>query len=376
MTTIHIFTTALGSCGIAWRDDRVCAIQLPGRHETEVREELSRRIHGELREVATPRGAHAKLVTRVQRHLDGTPDPFTDVELDLDGASEFSRQVYAEARRIPPGRTSTYGELADRCGQPGAARAVGRAMSHNPVPLVVPCHRVLAGDGELRGFSAPGGVQTKLRMLTVEGADQARLALPGPRVLCRSDPTLGAVIRRVGPYTLDEVPSTDPFTALTQSIVHQQVSMAAGRTIYGRLRDVLGGRVTPRRVAATTPDDLRSAGLSRQKSSYIVDLASRTLDGSLPLKRLERMDDERVVEVLTAVKGLGRWSAEMYLIFHLRRLDVLPVGDLGLRRGVARAYGLGENPAPDRIREIAAAWIPYRSIATWYLWRAQDSGGL
>lgn len=375
MITWNVFPTALGPCGVAWRGERVLAVQLPGRSEDEVRGDLLQRLDDEAREGCPPKSG-ASLVARIQRHLDGTPDPFRDVKLELDGISDFSRDAYRAARRVSAGKTLTYGELAAWCGRPGSARAVGRAMARNPVPLIVPCHRILATDGELRGFSAPGGVQTKLRMLTVEGADLSPLARAGTRALRRADPRLGAVVRRVGRFELCDMPASDPFTALAQSIVHQQVSMAAGRTIFGRVRDVLGGEVSPGRIVDTAFDDLRSAGLSRQKASYMLDLARRTLDGSLPLERLERMDDERVIEVLTAVKGLGRWSAEMYLIFHLRRLDVLPVGDLGLRRGVQRIYDLEEAPGPAQVGEIATSWIPYRSIATWYLWRAQDAGGL
>lgn len=372
MIHIRVFPSPLGPAGLAWRDGRVCALELPGASEQEVGLRLRARASG-LGPVTDggPEGAE-ELVRRIQRHLDGQPDRFADVPIDLDGLSPFTQRVAEEARRLAPGETITYGGLAARCGRPGGARAVGRVMSRNRIPLLVPCHRVLGSDGELRGFSAEGGVRTKLRLLTVEGADLGALSRAGPARLRRTDPLLGRVIRRVGGYGLTGEVSGDPFTALAKSIVHQQVSMAAGRSIFASLSQVLGGEVTPERVAGTAEGELRGAGLSRQKASYLGDLARRAVDGSLPLERLSRMDDERVIEVLTAVRGLGRWSAEMFLIFHLRRLDVLPVGDLGLRKGLRDLYSLPDLPQPAEARELGAKWSPYRTVATWYLWRWLD----
>lgn len=376
MIKSSLFPTSLGTCGIAWNTGRLRALVLPGPQEEETREHLAR-VAGSDEISPQVSAAAQKLTARIQKHLDGSPDPFLDVPLDLSEVPDFSRKVYLKSRKVaPPGQTVSYGQLAARCGRPGGARAVGAAMARNPIPLVVPCHRVLGSDGELRGFSAWGGVRTKLRLLTIEGADQSQLAKPGPRVLKRADPKLAPVIRRVGAFALADTPKDDAFTMLARSIVHQQVSMAAGRTIFERARNAIGGDITPANFHDVPFEELRSAGLSRQKASYLLGLAESVLEGELPLDRLEVMDDEEVIEKLTACRGLGRWTAEMYLIFHLRRLDVLPVGDLGLKKGVQRLYGLPEIPTVERIREIAEPWIPYRSLATWYLWRSLDAGGL
>jgi len=390
-----VFPTSLGRCGLCWSETGLRAVQLPEASE----ETVLRRLRHRGASLVTPpeRGFAGEALRRLQRHLDGSCDPLQDLPLDLEGLAPFTREVYQRARSVLPGQTTSYGELAASCGRPGAARAVGQALAQNPLTIVVPCHRVLAAGGGLGGFSAHGSTAAKLRLLTLEGADLGAVAVAGARELGRRDPRLRAVIRRVGPYQLHWAQREDRFTALSEAIVHQQVSMAAGGTIFRRLL-ALAGRpaasdpeardreevaatgsrrvLEPSRVLRASAEELRAAGLSRQKASYLADLARRTEDGELPLDRLDRMDDERVIEELTRVKGIGRWSAEMFLIFRLGRLDVLPVDDLGLRKNAQRLYGLRSLPAAARLRRLGELWRPYRSMATWYLWRAGDTGGL
>ena len=166
----------------------------------------------------------------------------------------------------------------------------------------------------------------------------------------------------------------EPYGALVRSIVGQQLSTKAARTIYDRLTDMFGGRTpTPAELLAADPDEVRTAGLSRAKVSYLRSLAEHVEAGELELARLSELPDEEVSAQLTAVKGLGQWTADMFLIFHLRRPDVLPVGDLGIRRAVERAYGLPEMPDPARLTEIAEPWRPNRSLASLYLWRSLDN---
>jgi len=372
-----LFPTALGPCGLAWTEHGMCAVQLPESTEALTARRLRQRCGVAPGDRPPTTGAVAQVVRRLQRHLEGGRDPLRDVPLDL-RCTEFVRSVYSAARGVGPGRTTSYGELAALVGRPGAARAVGQAMAGNPLPLLVPCHRVLAASGDLGGFSAHGAAGTKLRLLTVEGADLGPIACAGVRRLARCDTRLARVIRRVGEYRLSWNQRGDHFTALAEAIVHQQVSMKAGAAIFGRVRDAVGaGRaLDPRRVLATPIDALRAAGLSRQKASYLRDLADRSASGALPLERLQRLDDEQVVRALVQVKGIGRWSAEMFLMFRLGRLDVLPVDDLGLRKGAQRVYGLRELPDRRQLHRLAARWIPFRSIATWYLWRSLESGGI
>lgn len=195
------------------------------------------------------------------------------------------------------------------------------------------------------------------------------------RILLRRDPVLAALIREYGPCGLAAAQRADHFSALVRAIVFQQLSTKAASTIYSRVLGLLpNGELSPPTLAALTDDQLRSAGISRQKGAYLRDLCAKVSARIVPLDDLEGMDDEQVIAALTAIKGIGRWSAEMFLMFRLHRPDVLPVGDLGIVNAVKKAYGLRKKPTPDRLRRLGEAWKPYRSVASWYLWRSL--GGL
>lgn len=163
----------------------------------------------------------------------------------------------------------------------------------------------------------------------------------------------------------------DGFATLVTSITHQQVSMAAAATIHGRLVKTLGGTVTPRRVLNRTPDQLRGAGLSRAKAAYVLDLADKTLRREVEFDRFPGMADDAILEELTAVKGIGDWTAKMFLMFHLHRPDVLPHEDLGLRLAVADVYGVAMEDTADFMRKKRAAWSPYCSVASRLLWQSR-----
>jgi DNA-3-methyladenine glycosylase II len=187
----------------------------------------------------------------------------------------------------------------------------------------------------------------------------------------RHDPTLHGVIRLVGPYTLK--PQRNRFGMLVRSIISQQISMAAARTIRERLENLLGaGGLKPAAIAELKSDQLRGVGLSQQKSAYISDLAHKVADGAVPLARLGRLSDEAVIETLTQVKGIGRWTAQMFLIFSLGRPDVFPIDDLGVRVAMAKLYNLGEQPRRDVLHEIGRRWSPFASVGSWYCWRYLD----
>lgn len=187
------------------------------------------------------------------------------------------------------------------------------------------------------------------------------------------DPVLAGVIDRVGPFEASYEP--DLWWALVDAIASQQLSVKAAATIVGRL-DALtpeGSHPTPAEILAQPDEALRACGLSGAKTRYVKDLASRWVDGSLEPDRLPGMSDEEVVEHLTAVKGIGRWTAEMILIFTLGRPDIFPVDDLGLKVAMQRAYGLAERPGKEEMLEIGEAWRPHRSVASLYLWRSLNA---
>lgn len=193
------------------------------------------------------------------------------------------------------------------------------------------------------------------------------------RYLRRSDPVLAGVVDRHGPHRFDLRTTGSHFDAIARSIVSQQLSVKAAATIHGRFRELYaaaGGE--PRHLAPIPDEHLRQAGLSRQKIAYIKDLARRVATGELELDRVDEMDDDELIERLTAVKGVGVWTAQMFLMFRLGRADVLPTLDLGIQKAIQRAYGLRKRPSVRRMEQIARAWAPYRTIACWYLWRSLD----
>jgi DNA-3-methyladenine glycosylase II len=194
------------------------------------------------------------------------------------------------------------------------------------------------------------------------------------RILLRRDPIIAALIRRHGACGLAAAQRSDHFSALVRAVVFQQLSTKAASTIYSRLVALMpDGHPDPRPLAVLTDEQLRTAGISRQKAGYLRDLSEKVMSGVVQLDAIESLADEEVIATLTAVKGIGRWSAEMFLMFRLHRPDVLPVGDLGIVNAIRRAYGLRKAPKPDRIRRIGEAWKPYRSVACWYLWRSLEN---
>jgi DNA-3-methyladenine glycosylase II len=208
--------------------------------------------------------------------------------------------------------------------------------------------------------TTPGKVSPKA-LATLREADP---------VMARLVDEHAAVVRR----DLSRERPGDAYGALLRSIVGQQLSTKAARTIYGRMADLFDGHApTPRQLLAVDPERIRAAGLSYSKISYLRDLAAHVEDGSLELARLPELSDEEVSAQLTAIKGLGQWTADMFLIFHLGRPDVLPVGDLGIRRATQVAYRMRKLPDAKRLEKVARPWRPYRSLASLFLWSSLDN---
>ena len=190
--------------------------------------------------------------------------------------------------------------------------------------------------------------------------------------LRQADPILARVIDSVGPFALE--PRGGPFPALARAIFFQQLAGPAARAIMKRVLDLLNADdarfFTPEAFLAAADEDLRTAGLSRQKLSYLRDLADKFASGQLQEDEFAALDDEEVISRVSSVKGIGRWTASMFLIFSLGRPDVLPVDDLGVRRGFQLTYGLDGLASPEQMRAIAEPWRPFRSVGTWYMWRS------
>jgi DNA-3-methyladenine glycosylase II len=194
--------------------------------------------------------------------------------------------------------------------------------------------------------------------------------------LSKADPILAALIAEIGPYRLQARTDGTHFAFLSRSIVFQQLSGKAASTIWGRFQGLFpSGEVEPRGLLAFDDATLRSVGLSRQKIRYLRDFATRVESGHVPIDRVHELDDESIIESLTVVKGVGRWTVQMFLMFRLARENVLPEVDLGIQKAIQRAYGLRARPTPKRVRRLGERWQPYRTIACWYLWRSLDGAG-
>jgi DNA-3-methyladenine glycosylase II len=381
-TAYCLFETPLGTCGIAWSKPgdsgkplAVILFQLPEatRKLTEARIVRNSGAH----QPSTPPTQIVAIIKRICKHLQGEGQDFRDITLDLGGVGSFAQQVYEAARRIPAGQTVTYGELAKAVNQPSAARGVGQALGKNPIPLIIPCHRVLAAGGKPGGFSAHGGQATKVRMLAIEGA------AVGPLLTIRTetdlrraakrlraiDPRLARCMAKPIEFTLR--PEQSPYATLIEAIVHQQLSPKAASTIFGRVKALYPGSAIPEPgQLLNTPDRLlRGAGLSKIKAAALKDLAAKTLDGIVPSsEKIVALSDEDITRRLTSIYGVGRWTVEMMLIFNLGRMDVLPVDDLALRKSVAEILGLKEVPTPKQLNALGESWRPLRTVASLYLW--------
>lgn len=193
--------------------------------------------------------------------------------------------------------------------------------------------------------------------------------------LKRADPILAALIARVGPCRIEQRRTGTHYDALVRAIVYQQLSGKAAGTIHRRFCQLYPNS-RPRAELVLASDDtlLRGAGLSRQKTSYLRDLSSRVAEGSLPLAHLGRLSDDSIIEHLVQVKGIGRWTAQMFLMFRLGRPDVLPELDLGIQNAIQRAYGLTKRPMPKEVLSMGERWRPHASVASWYLWRSLENG--
>jgi len=379
-----LFDTAVGRCGIAWGKSGICGVHLPEANVSATRRRMLSRYPGVIESAPPPLVQRA--IDRIITLLRGEATDLEAIALDMSLVPAFHRRVYELARKIPAGQTLSYGEVAARIGSPGAARAVGQALGKNPFAIVVPCHRVLAAGGKPGGFSASGGVETKLKMLRIEQAQRGLFDGDGQlgfdieqavEALRVADPKLARLIARIGPCRLQLKTTPSIFAALAESIVYQQLHGKAAATIFARVRALFPrarGALTAAQIAGASEADLRGAGLSNAKYLALRDLAERCQQGSIPtLAQIQKLDDETIIERLTEVRGIGRWTVEMLLMFRLGRPDVLPVDDYGVRKGFSIAFGTAELPSKAELEARAKHWKPYRTVASWYLWRATDS---
>jgi methylated-DNA-[protein]-cysteine S-methyltransferase len=382
-----LFNTSIGRCAVAWSAHGIVGVQLPEGGDAATRARMRKRFPGA--ESGDPPSDVKTAIEEIQALLAGEPRALDGIRLDMEGVPPFHRRVYAAARAIPPGQTSSYGEIATCVGAPGGARAVGQALGRNPFAIVVPCHRVLAAGGRTGGFSANGGVATKLRMLSIEGARHAdaNAEFEGDGAfgfdpeaalehLRRVDPKLGRLMDEVGAFRMQLKRTPSIFGALVEAIVYQQLTGKAAATIHSRLCALF-----PRahdgpsadQILRASDEQLRGAGLSRAKTASLKDLAAKARARVIPsLREAHSMKDDDLVERLTEVRGIGRWTVEMLLMFRLGRPDVLPVDDYGIRKGFGAVFGGDALPSKQVVAKHGERWKPYGTVASWYLWRAAE----
>jgi len=382
-----LFETPLGSCGIAWKEPEtprlspvVTFIQLPEAPRGLTEKHIAGRSGG-CKARLVPAGITG-VIKRIQKHLHGDLQDFQDVVVDLGSAPPFAKQVYEGARKIPAGRTMTYGALAKEINRPTASRAVGQALGKNPTPLIIPCHRILASGKKSGGFSAYGGVTTKARLLAIEGVTlgspttikSKKGLLRAASLLKKQDPRLADCLERPIEFPLRRGHS--PYATLIEAVVHQQLSPKAGATILGRVMDLFPGQKIPDPAALMKTSDelLRKAGLSKAKIKAVKDIAAKTLDGTVPSSQeIIALGNEEIIKRLTSIWGVGLWTVEMMLIFNLGRPDVFPAGDYALRKSLSQVFGLKEMPTEKQTAALGESWRPYRTVASLYLWNSLKS---
>jgi methylated-DNA-[protein]-cysteine S-methyltransferase len=380
-----LFDTAIGRCAIAWSGRGIAGVQLPEARELGTRARVLQRFPGASE--ASPPPDVQRALDGIAALLRGAASDLSTVALDMDRVPAFHRRVYEVARTIAPGTTLSYGDIAARLGAHKSARAVGQALGRNPFAILVPCHRVLAAGGRIGGFSANGGVATKLRLLSIEGAqanDTPTLFASDGRFgfdpsvavahLCACDKALARVIDAVGPFRMQLKKTSSLFAALAEAIVYQQLTGRAAATIFARVCALFPRAhegPTAEQILRASDEKLRTAGLSRAKLLSLRDLARKAKGGEIPtLAEVYHMKDDAVIKRLIEVRGIGRWTVEMLLIFRLGRPDVLPVEDYGIRKGFAIAFKKRDLPTRKDLEQRGARWRPYRTVASWYLWRA------
>jgi len=384
-----IFATAFGPSAIAWKQSGIIALLLPEATQSGLKQQIARSFAGCCE--AEPSLPVSKAIKQIRQYFAGQPHSFKGISIDLTECTPFCLSVYEQLCQVPAGTTVSYKDLARACSKPAAARAIGLAAGKNPVPLLIPCHRIVNADGRLGGFSAGGGVSLKAQMLELEGhtiEEKPVWRIRPPllisdchlddmlKYLSRADADLAALIKVAPRFNLEFNPNTSIFQALLEAIVYQQLTGKAAATIYRRVLALFSGKseVSALDIIRAGENELRSAGLSQNKVLAIKDLANFAVSGGLPdHDQMRTMANSEIISRLTHIRGIGRWTVEMLLIFKLGRADVMAADDYGLRKGLAAIRRTRELPTPAELMRQAEAWKPYRSIASWYLWRAAEN---
>ncbi len=367
---------------LAWSNQGIRKVILPGYTTGE----LHHKLKPYYTFLATPPDPIYQVVSKLRNHLLGhPPQSYEDIPLDIN-STDFAMSVYRAVQQLKPGETATYGQIARNIGKPGAARAVGQALARNPVPLLIPCHRVIS-TSQAGGFTAPGGLNTKETLLYWERRTLTGNKIPdniwtpstrteGTKHLARTG--MSSLINKSGQITLRPLFPARPFAALAKTVLYQQLAGKAADAIFARFLSIWGGVFPdPDQLIGTNPQLLYQAGISRNKVTTLHHLATAILEKKLDLANLSLLPDAQIISHLTALHGIGVWTAQMFMIFHLGRPDVWPSQDLGIHKAMQTFLPLKTNTKPlsrTAINRYVTSWRPYRTLAAIYLWRSM--GGL
>lgn len=308
-----------------------------------------------------------KAFVQISEYLQGKRKRF-DLPLEPSG-TKFQRSVWNALCAIPYGRTRSYKQIAQAVGNENACRAVGLANNRNPIPIFIPCHRVIGADGSLTGFA--GGLDVKEKLLGLESSNSKYFEYGENELsyLKSKDKRLAKAIEKIGFVEYGVIP--DLFEALVFNIVGQQISMKAMDTVWRRMQDRFGS-ITPQTIASLETGVIQSTGITMKKAMYIKGIAESILSGEFDIEHVKDLPDENVIAELSQLKGVGKWTAEMLMIFSLERKDILSWDDLAIRRGICKLYHHKEL-TKERFEKYRRRYSPYGTIASFYLWMLGDS---
>ena len=290
--------------------------------------------------------------------------------------SDFQKDIFDLVKLIPLGQTKSYLEISQELGYSNGARAVGQALKKNLTPLFIPCHRVVASNGALIGYSPQGGTFWQAFLLYREtGLNFSNILVhelvQGSDHIAQRDSKLKKVIQFHGPPALFRNDSATFFQILVRTIVGQQLSVKAAQSIFMKLSKTLNYRITPKRILLSKNKDLKDCGLSTKKIDSIKRVADLFINNYFPSNEsLKLFSDDQIDDLLIKIKGIGRWTCDVIKLFYLRRLDTFPSGDLGVKKGFKKFYGVDIDSKKGIA--ITDKWSPYRGVASWYLWRLND----
>ena len=371
----NFLKTDYGTFTLIWSRDRLVALNLPSLTPTVLINNCRNKFRNiEKKSFST----HIKSVaTQLAQYMSNPRIVNLQFDQSIDAKyTDFQKDVFAAVKKIPLGQTKSYQELGHDIGLHHGGRAVGRALGQNLTPLFIPCHRVIGSNKSIIGYSPEGGKFWQEFLLFRESGrvfsnSSIEELVKGSNHLAKCDRKLKKIIQFHGPAALAIGKNRTPFQMLLRTIIGQQLSVKAAESIHSRLSSILIGSISPKRFIRLDKKQLRQCGLSNNKIETLIKVAQLFLEKEFPTKNLlKSYSDEEVEYLFIKIKGIGKWTCDIVKLFHLRRFDTFPEGDLGVRNGFKKYYGFDIDSK--EAEKIIKNWSPFRGIACWYLWRLAE----